>query len=73
MKADTACNTMSIMQRDDMLNVRIPAEIKEAVSRAAEADHGRSMSGMVVRILTEWVTEKGFLPGPGKRPRKGKA
>jgi hypothetical protein len=69
---DGICNTVNVMNRDDMLNVRIPAEIKAAVTRAADEDHGRSMSGMVVRILTEWLTERGHLPAPGKRTKKGK-
>jgi len=44
-----------------MLNVRIPGDVKEAVRRAAEDDHGRSLSGMVVRILREWCAEHGYL------------
>jgi hypothetical protein len=60
------------MQRDSVLAVRIPAEIKEAVRRAGDDDHGRSMSGMVVRILEEWVIERGYLtPRPGAH-QKGK-
>lgn len=49
------------MERDAMLVVRLPGEVKEAVKRAAEDDHGRSLSGMVVRILREWSVEKGYL------------
>ena len=63
------CMTISSMERDAILAVRIPAEVKEAVRRAGEADHGRSLSGMVVRILTEWCTEKGYLQAEPKRER----
>ena len=65
------------MERDAILAVRIPAEVKEAVRRAGEADHGRSLSGMVVRILREWCVEKGYLPAeaateaPKRRGKRG--
>jgi len=65
------------MERDTMLNVRIPSDLKEAVRRAAEVDHGRSLSGMVVRILREWCAEHGYLSADGnesapqRRGRKG--
>ena len=52
-----------------MLNIRLPADVKEAVCRAGEDDHGRSLSGMVVRILTEWCAEKGYLPAEPQRER----
>ncbi len=55
-----------------MLAVRIPAEIKEAVRRAGDDDHGRSLSGMVVRILEEWVIERGYLKPKPVRHGKGK-
>ncbi|HYV49052.1 MAG TPA: hypothetical protein VFA20_29530 [Myxococcaceae bacterium] len=65
------------MERDAVLAVRIPAEVKEAVRRAGEADHGRSLSGMVVRILREWCVEKGYLApeanieAPKRRGKRG--
>jgi hypothetical protein len=59
--SDIDCQTIRSMERDSVLAVRIPAEIKEAVRRAGDADHGRSLSGMVVRILEEWVIEHGYL------------
>jgi hypothetical protein len=54
------------MKRDAMLIVRLPDDVKLAAKRAAEDDHGRSLSGMVVRILEEWLIERGYL----KRSRK---
>ena len=57
-----------------MLVVRLPVELKEAVRRAGEDDHGRSLSGMVVRILREWCVEKGYLAvdGDNKAPKRRK-
>jgi len=49
------------MKRDDVLNIRVPSDLKKAIHRAAEDDHGRSSSGMVVRILREWLVEKGYV------------
>jgi len=57
------------MTRDAVLNIRLPNDVKEAVRRAGDEDHGRSLSGMVVRILTEWCTEKGYLPAEPQRER----
>jgi hypothetical protein len=63
------------MERDETIVVRLPAAVKAAVKQAANDDHGRSMSAMVVRILTEWLTEHEYLSAvlasAGKR--KGKA
>jgi len=64
------------VKRDAVLNVRVPQEVKTAVVRAAEADHGRSVSGMVVRILREWCVEKGFMQAdvqvaPKRRTSRG--
>lgn len=56
------------MKRDAVLNIRLPDDVKEAVRRAGEDDHGRSVSGMVVRILTEWCVKKGYLQA---EPRSG--
>jgi len=40
--------------RDAVINIRIPRHLKDALRKAAIEDHGRSMSGMLVRILEEW-------------------
>jgi hypothetical protein len=61
------------MGRDTTLNIRLPADVKEAVKRAAHADFGRSTSAMVVRILREWLSGKGFLESAQELPKaKGK-
>ena len=70
---DAACVTYRFMERDAVLNVRLPVEVKDALRRAAEDDHGRSLSGMVVRALREWLAREGYLSiarEPAARPRK---
>jgi len=48
------------MTRDDVLNFRVPRDLKAALRKAAEDDE-RSMSMMAARILREWLTEHGFM------------
>src|SRR5205823_3073821 len=48
------------MTRDEMLNVRVPAEIKAALKQFADADQ-RSVSTMPVRILRAWLETHGHL------------
>lgn len=57
------------MTRDSVMNVRLPERIKEAARRAAQED-GRSLSGMVTRIMREWLSEHGYLDAPEARPAK---
>jgi len=49
----------TIMDKDDVLNFRVPSDLKAALRRAADQDE-RSMSTMAARILREWLTDKGF-------------
>ena len=58
---DTICVTSSVMKRDAVLNVRLPADVKEALRKAAEDDYDRSVSGMVVRVMREWLEAQGYL------------
>lgn len=58
------------MERDAMLNVRVPADMKLSLQKAAEDDHGRSMSGMVTRILGEWLEAHGYKVQPSRVPRR---
>ena len=51
-----------------MLNVRVPAALKQSLRKAAEDDHGRSMSGMVTRILGEWFEAHGYKVRPSRVP-----
>ena len=56
------------MERDDVLNVRIPANLKAGLRRAA-ADDLRTMSSMVEVILTQWLTAKGYVSAK-RAPKK---
>lgn len=63
------------MKREAVLNLRLPKDVKAAIQDAAEADHGRSMSSMAVRIFREWLSENGYLAlesEPSKATRKAK-
>jgi len=51
------------MPKDDVLNFRVPRDLKLALRKAAEQDE-RSMSMMAGRILREWLTEHGFFSKP---------
>lgn len=72
MTGASGCNTFESLERDEVLVVRIPEAVKTAVKEAAVDDHGRSMSGMVVRILREWLTEHDYLPRATDSKRKTK-
>jgi plasmid stability protein len=63
------CVTNNVMQRDGVLNVRLPEHLKDALRRAASDDHGRSMSGMVARILEEWLGAHGYKVKPARAAR----
>lgn len=63
---------MGDVNRDEVLNVRVPAEVKAALRRAAEDDHGRSLSGMVVRVLREWLQGAGYLEEASGAPARQK-
>ena len=53
------------MKRDAIVNVRLPEDLKRALGRAADDDHGRSLSGMVVRVLEEWLSAAGYVDSKG--------
>lgn len=58
------------MERDAMLNVRVATDMKQSLQKAAEDDHGRSMSGMVTRILGEWLTAHGYNVRSSRAPQR---
>ena len=61
------------MERDATLILRLPSAVKDALAQAAKDDL-RSMSGMAMRVLSDWLTSNGYLPkqpGPPARARKG--
>jgi uncharacterized protein (DUF1778 family) len=45
---------MHTMAKDEVLNLRVPAAVKAALKRAAQADD-RSVSSMALRIIREWL------------------
>jgi hypothetical protein len=54
------CYKLSNVKSDAVLNMRVPSDVKEALSRAAE-DNLRTMSSMATWALAEWLTEHGYL------------
>lgn len=52
--------------KTDALSLRVTATVKKAAERAASDDH-RSMASLVEKVMTEWLTEHGYIP---KGPRK---
>jgi hypothetical protein len=69
------CITSIGVERDAALNIRLPSEVKQAIRRAADDDHGRSISGMVVKVLREWLAERNYLtlePAPPPAPRRAR-
>lgn len=57
---DVVAAAASKLKRDAVMNVRLPAPLKKALRQAA-SDDSRTMSGMLVRILEEWMAEHGYL------------
>ena len=49
------------MTRTHALSFRIDPEMKAALEQAAKADR-RSISSLVIIILTDWLRERGYLP-----------
>jgi len=43
------------------LGVLIPHDLKAALKDAAARDGNRSISSLVLKVLTDWAKEKGFL------------
>jgi hypothetical protein len=60
------------MNRDDVLNLRVPADLKAALRKAADQDE-RSMSTMAARILREWLTEHRFMGVKEASPKPRRA
>jgi hypothetical protein len=59
------------MERNEVLNLRVPAEIKKAL-RAAALDDERTMSNTVAKILRTWLVQNGYLPKSPLTGRKTK-
>ena len=57
------------MKNDATLNLRVPAELKMALERAAEADL-RTVSGMAVVLLVEGMKRRGFVTPARKKGKR---
>jgi hypothetical protein len=53
------CYKLSV-KSDAVLNLRVPASVKEALAKAAEANL-RTLSSMSVWAMAEWLSEHGYL------------
>jgi ribbon-helix-helix CopG family protein len=53
------------------LGIRLQPEVKAALERAALAD-GRSLSNLVERVLSLWLTEHGHMQAPPAPKAAGK-
>ena len=65
------CVTIDDVKRNTVMNIRLPTEVKRALQRAADDDHGRSLSGMAVRLLREWLVEHGYIEPTTKTAKTG--
>jgi predicted HicB family RNase H-like nuclease len=54
------------------VNFRMSSELKEAAEHAAAADH-RSLTSLIVKLLTDYCRATGYLPPEAPPGRKGKA
>jgi hypothetical protein len=59
------------MDRDSVINVRLPEATKAAAKVAAEAD-SRSLSAWIALTLRQRLAELGYLDAEGKLARRGK-
>ena len=60
------------MVKDDVLNLRVPTEVKAALKRAAEADD-RSASSMALKVIKNWLVSNRYLRASTRvalRPRR---
>ncbi|MGH8428951.1 MAG: ribbon-helix-helix domain-containing protein [Solimonas sp.] len=57
------------MAKDEKFSMRLPADLKVALQRRAEAET-RSLAGQIVHVLSRYVEETPE-PGAGKAAKKG--
>jgi len=57
------------MSKDTVFAVRIPKELKDAISAAAEADM-RTPGNLVTKILTDYMRASGYLAGSGRHTKR---
>lgn len=51
------------MTKTPSLGIRLQPEVKAALQRAADDDM-RSVSGLVEKVLIEWLRARNYLPKP---------
>lgn len=59
------------MVRESFFGLRLSAEIKAALQRAA-ADDRRTMSSLVEKILAEWLETNGYAKPPQVKRTRGR-
>ena len=62
---------MSFVLKDDIITIRVPGAVKEALRRAAEAD-ARSLASLATKLLTEFVRANGYLEKSEVKPLRRK-
>jgi hypothetical protein len=72
---DNLCYKLSV-RADAVLNLRVPASIKEALAKASE-ENLRTLSSMATWAIAEWLAEHGYLDResrstPAKTNRRGR-
>jgi hypothetical protein len=50
------------------LRVRLPPELSKALARAAEGER-RGTSDLVRLVLTDWLSDRGYLKGEKRKPK----
>ena len=56
-------HTSEHMAKTSAISARVAEDTKQALEKAARDDR-RSVASLVELILTDWLTDKGYLPPP---------
>jgi hypothetical protein len=57
------------MPKAAAISVRIDAQLKRAIERAAKEDH-RTVTSLIEKILTQWISEHGPPEEPARTSRR---
>jgi hypothetical protein len=64
-------NTIALMPiKDAIITVRVPAPLKDALQRAAEADM-RTLASLTAKVLSEYAHQHGLLKAEGQTASGG--
>lgn len=58
---------MAVEPKTAQVNLRLQPSLKAAAERAA-ADDRRSLTGLIEKLLTDYLRERGYLPDTGGDP-----